>query len=301
MNIEYLWEFCTLVAQKNMSVAARRLNISQQSLSKHLAAMEKELGVRLFERTRGSQTLTLTAAGEYFSQQAMAILNLWNKIKIELKNQSGSRAKLLLDSSQKGPFIQLVARYQRISTEKNLPAITWAPAVNVDSLSRVAEKDVDIAFDPFSVNMENAKLLESVHLFYDPVILIAHEDDPLAQQASVAVEALKGIRLLVILRARNTIYGWVPHDICNTCGFSPKLESLPYESTEELLSERLNPGHYALIPLSIKRQLEPILPYARFVSVEDSFYDMRAYYNPSNPDPRVKQAVQLLAELSATE
>ena len=58
MNISYFAEFVALSESLNFSVTASQLSISQPALSNHIQALEEELGVRLFERTRRSVALT---------------------------------------------------------------------------------------------------------------------------------------------------------------------------------------------------------------------------------------------------
>ena len=70
LNLEY---FLVLSQELNFSRAAKQLFISQQSLSAHIARMENELGVTLYERTK---PLSLTAAGKHFQLRAQEMLNL---------------------------------------------------------------------------------------------------------------------------------------------------------------------------------------------------------------------------------
>ena len=50
--------FLVTVEKGSLSAAARSLGVSQSTLSRQVAALEEELGVRLFERTAGALELT---------------------------------------------------------------------------------------------------------------------------------------------------------------------------------------------------------------------------------------------------
>ena len=50
MNFRNLQYFLAAAEEKNITHAARKLYISQQSLSGHIAKLEEELGVSLFQR-----------------------------------------------------------------------------------------------------------------------------------------------------------------------------------------------------------------------------------------------------------
>lgn len=58
------------VEEMNFTKAAKRLYISQQSLSNYIAKLEKQFGVEFFNR---KNTLTLTAAGESLYRYAKFI------------------------------------------------------------------------------------------------------------------------------------------------------------------------------------------------------------------------------------
>ena len=51
MEIDYIREFITLAQVQNYMAAAEESYISQPSLTKHIKAIEMELGVSLFDRT----------------------------------------------------------------------------------------------------------------------------------------------------------------------------------------------------------------------------------------------------------
>ena len=62
MELKQIRYFLAIVEVGSFSVAADELYISQSSLSKQISALEKELGVRLFDRSK--RQIALTAAGE---------------------------------------------------------------------------------------------------------------------------------------------------------------------------------------------------------------------------------------------
>ena len=68
MNSRQLQYAIALSQDRNFSQVAEKLGISQPALSKQIMSLEKELGVRLFNRD--STPITLTPAGERFIQDA---------------------------------------------------------------------------------------------------------------------------------------------------------------------------------------------------------------------------------------
>lgn len=78
LNLEY---FLVAAEELNFTKAARRLFISQQSLSNHISNMEKEFDVVLFNRTT---PLTLTYAGQALKARSRQILELKDETYREL-------------------------------------------------------------------------------------------------------------------------------------------------------------------------------------------------------------------------
>lgn len=59
MNLEAVRAFISIADEGQFQLAAAHLGVSQQAVSKRLAALESDLGVRLFARTAGGTQLTL--------------------------------------------------------------------------------------------------------------------------------------------------------------------------------------------------------------------------------------------------
>lgn len=73
MDIQYIREFVALAKYGNYLTAAEELYISQSSLSKHIIALEKELGFPLFNRT--TRKVGLTQYGTTFLPYAQRIID----------------------------------------------------------------------------------------------------------------------------------------------------------------------------------------------------------------------------------
>ena len=58
MKIDYIREYLVLTQEMNFTAAAKKLFLTQPALSRHIAALEDHLGIRLLERTTHSVSLT---------------------------------------------------------------------------------------------------------------------------------------------------------------------------------------------------------------------------------------------------
>ena len=72
MTFEQLNYFIAVVESDTFFDAAYKMNISQSSLSKHIMKLEKELDLKLFDRS--SRSATLTQAGEFFYNEAKQLV-----------------------------------------------------------------------------------------------------------------------------------------------------------------------------------------------------------------------------------
>lgn len=88
------WEsFVRIVETGSMAAAARRLDCTRAQISKQVADLEREFGVRLFERS--TRKLALTPSGEVFHQHALRALDAISSTEIAVRNLGDTPCGLL--------------------------------------------------------------------------------------------------------------------------------------------------------------------------------------------------------------
>ncbi len=85
MEIRVLRYFLAVVREESITKAAEVLHITQPTLSRQIAQMEKEMGVRLFDR--GTRKIVLTNEGMLLRRRAEEIIELVDKTERELSEQ----------------------------------------------------------------------------------------------------------------------------------------------------------------------------------------------------------------------
>lgn len=93
MNWNQLQYVITIAQEKNITRAARKLFISQPSLSLSIQSLEKETGVTLFERNHGE--MVLTYAGKLFYEWAVSTLQSNHQLNIKLSDISEQKRQLI--------------------------------------------------------------------------------------------------------------------------------------------------------------------------------------------------------------
>lgn len=83
--VEY---FLVVAREQNMTKAAAELHVSQPALSAQIAALEKQLGIKLFRRT--NKSTLLTEDGVLFRSRAQELVDLTNKIESEFTSDTGT-------------------------------------------------------------------------------------------------------------------------------------------------------------------------------------------------------------------
>ena len=84
LGLRQLRYFLAIADAGALSRAAEGLNIAQSALSHHVAEIERELGLKLFERK--ARGVSLTAAGRRLHEHASAILSALTKAEQDVRN-----------------------------------------------------------------------------------------------------------------------------------------------------------------------------------------------------------------------
>lgn len=95
MNTKQIQYALALSETLNFSQVAEQLGISQPALSKQIQCIEKDLGVKLFERNHSP--MTLTPAGEYFVRNAQELVYREVQLRKALEQfRSGESGRLVI-------------------------------------------------------------------------------------------------------------------------------------------------------------------------------------------------------------
>lgn len=180
-EVRQLQYFLAVADELNFTRAAERLNIAQQALSSAIAQLEALLGVKLFERT--TRTVTLTSAGETWLPYAREAFAGAGRAADAARDLAAGRRGLLRVGLAATTALDLTPRLLRAFAER-------FPLVDAqlehfdfeDPSGGLHEHRTDVALvrPPFSDHG-----LELVALGTEPRFAVLAADHPLAERASV--------------------------------------------------------------------------------------------------------------------
>ena len=178
MELRVLNYFVATAQELNMTKAAQKLLVSQPALSRQIADLEDELGVKLFNRQ--PRHLTLTPSGQYLLEQAKEILALTAKTKSNLQSSAVISGDLTIAAGES------VGMQRLMNIVSNI--IQDYPTVRIHILSgdyEFAEKKLNIGTVDFAAIIGNVNISNyaSIQLPERDVWgVLMTMDDPLAEK-----------------------------------------------------------------------------------------------------------------------
>lgn len=190
MNIEHLREFSYLAETLSFSITAKHFYLSTSVLSKHIAAIEADLGVRLFERDR--RGVELTRSGAIFYKDVAVVLNDYDRALQDVRPDNSPERKALRVGYLRGaarPFLSTFANH----ISKNCPNIDLEltcmeyAELLVAHRSHVIDVLLDMELDP-----EADLACDNVRIYTDRIYAVVGKGHPYADRDGLTLADLSG-------------------------------------------------------------------------------------------------------------
>jgi DNA-binding transcriptional LysR family regulator len=170
IELRHLRCFLAIAEESSVTRAAARLHITQPAASRSLASLERQLGVRLIDRS--THHLTLTAEGRAFREKAIAAVAAFDDA-MDTSGLAGRPLRLGHAWAALGPYTTpLLRRWQREHPDTPLELLRID-----DRTAGLARGEVDAAVLRGSVDVPG---LVTVELFQEDRIAAVTSDGPLA-------------------------------------------------------------------------------------------------------------------------
>jgi DNA-binding transcriptional LysR family regulator len=195
MELRHLQSFVAVAEELNFTKAAKRLQIAQPPVSRHIRDLEAELGVQLFERS--SSRVFLTDAGRCFLNEARVVLQHVAQA-IEAARQAGGgwagTVRLGIARGLGDTVSRIMNDYLRLAPRVEIDVRDVLSGFQSDAL---IERKIDVGFMRPPINPAQ---LVSAALFQEQFSVVLRKGSPLAKRKALRVRDLANETLLLIDR-----------------------------------------------------------------------------------------------------
>jgi DNA-binding transcriptional LysR family regulator len=230
MDLRQLRYFAVLAEELHFRRAAERLHITQAPLSLAIQALERELGSKLFQRTRRSVALTETGAA--LRVDARAILERVEQSRATIRDLTAGTAGQLRIGVTPGssllPFFPTLISAFR--SERPRVLIVLREMTSKDQLLALEANEIDIGFVRNPPRPAEAGI-SFTRLMNDPLILAMDRNHRLARRARIKLVELKDEAFISYPRQSGiAIYELVAR-LCALRGFTQNIVQEVQETT----------------------------------------------------------------------
>ena len=194
MDFQQLHYFKAVATIGKIADAAESLFISAPALSTSIARLEKELGIRLFDRA--GNRITLNTQGKIFLKYVNQIFFNVNSAKQELHQSLVSQTShVSIMSINSIIWVDLITAFTSEVPQCTL-ASTNMSAIRLKEIGYPSHYSFLLAYEsevPPSFNEE----LDSIYLFSSHPVVMLHKDHPLASQEAIDVSMLANEKLFL--------------------------------------------------------------------------------------------------------
>ena len=264
MELRHLRYFTAVAEELHFRRAAERLHVAQPAVSEQVRKLEQELGVRLFDRTQRS--VSLTPAGAALLEEARRVLRAADVAQQAARSAGETETMRLrigylpdsLPASVPRALRRLAASAPRVNVE-----LETGPATRLIDDVRARRLDAVVVSLPAPTNG-----LRVMPLGEQRVVAVLPTAHPRAVDSAVALGRLAPERLVMLPRAANPAFHTAIIAMCRDAGLAPTLVELADPLVEHVLLGVAAGAGMALLPESVAQR------YAtsgiRFVPVEGS-------------------------------
>lgn len=252
MEFKRLKYFVAVAEELHFGRAAARLDMAQPPLSRQIAALEEQLGVQLFDRSRSQ--IRLTQAGDVLLSHARDVLarldSAYRETKLIGAGGAGRLRIAFVGSATHGPFPTMIKSF-RI----HFPDVELAlSSMNNAELKRaLIQREIDVAIARPSLDDEDFRT-ETFHS--EPLILALPDNSAFAAMDKVPFDALEDETFIVYPRRPRPSFADHILGVCQTAGFTPVdlIEAQDYQTAISLVSVGVG---VSIVPASVAEASRP--------------------------------------------
>lgn len=293
MELRVLNYFLAVAREENFTKAAKQLYITQPTLSRQIADLEEELGVKLF--LRSNHNIILTEDGLLLKQRAQEILTLADKTKRDfIQNEKVLAGTINIGSGEYRSneyLAKIIAEFRKLYPRVRYEIIT-GNTINIRDYIERGFLDIGLISEPVDMH--------KYHFISIPVKeqwgVYVPQQIALAQKRSITPQDLAGVPLLTAIGDFNQslLGSWLGEyksqvEVVATVDLPYNKAMLAKENIGVMLSLNLNCSYEGLVfvPLSPKLEHSTALTWKKeqiFSPTTAAFIDFAKKYLKSISD-----------------
>lgn len=193
MELRYLQTFAAAAELGSFTRAAKQSEMTQGAVSQQVAALERELSVRLFQRS--GRRVELTEAGQRMYEYARQILDLVDKARQELSKRAPDVRGTLRIAASTVPAEWLLPDLLAEFRQRHSQVSESMSVTDSSGATRAVEQgDADVGFVG---ELPHAAQLTARAIASDELVLVAPADHPLAKRRTATKKHLRSESLIV--------------------------------------------------------------------------------------------------------
>ncbi|WP_329457867.1 LysR substrate-binding domain-containing protein [Streptomyces sp. NBC_01497] len=286
ISLQQLRGFVAVAEEGHFGRAAIRLTMTQPPLTRQVQALEKSLGVPLFERTgRGAR---LTPGGEVFLDHCRRVLALLESAPAAVRRAAeGRTGTLRLAFTAIGAYAVLADVLD--FTARHLPEVSveLTELVSPDQFAALSDLRIDLGL----VRPPIPDMYASVRVHSEDLVLAVPDGHPLAG----------GAEPVVLADASDDYIGYSPegsrylHDICAAMIGVDRYAVSQLTSQVPTMLALVRAGRgCALIPRSVMAMGVRGVRYRELAAADAHSVTLHACWSPDNPNPALRRVVDAL-------
>ena len=215
MELSYINEFLVLAETNNFFDAADRLSVSESTLSRHIKALEEELGCSLFDRT--TRTMKISSGGAIFLPYAEQFIALKQRCTNEL-NEAEKKEKHTIVVASSYFIDDVIANFLHTNEDIIVDVIDSHGDLE-DLKNKLRRNECSLAF---AIDLQDPdQTLVSSRFDTDCYVAILPSNHRLAHRDSISLSELSEDPF-VSFRA-NSRSDLTMKKLCRVAGFAPKI------------------------------------------------------------------------------
>ncbi|MFZ7131679.1 MAG: LysR family transcriptional regulator [Eubacteriales bacterium] len=288
MNIHKLQYFISLAETSNFTKAAKANYITQTAMSQQISSMEKELEVRLFDRTKNK--VSITQAGQYFLEETKVIVERYQQaLRNTKKIGKGSSGNLTIGYC--GPTEkELLCKIMEFFIEKHPSVNVFLQNENFKQLYNNLDRETCDVVISLSGEVEKEVCFDRIILKKDVAVLAVSKKHPKADVKKMHASEVAGERIIMV----NEEYGRLNYShmvkSCMLDGYEPNIIEKVTSLDTLMLMVELNRG-VTFLPRSQAHAFNDKVAFIQLLGTNHSF-TIEMAWKASNENEYLQEFIQ---------